>query len=139
VFDTGYCIYCDGGCSQNGSQEARAYASYSLEARTGQKQVVRLKDLPRVTTNNEAEYVALIFALVDLRGRIERAGKRPRDYTVAVHTDSQLVVGQLTRGWKVKAANLRPLVDEAAVLLETFGRCDLVKVPRDEIVRILGH
>jgi len=47
---------------------------------------------------------------------------------VAVRTDSQLLVGQLTQGWQVKAANLRSLVDEARSLLQTFGRCDLVKV-----------
>jgi ribonuclease HI len=113
--------------------------SYLLAVRTGKQQTVRLHDLPRVTTNNEAEYVAFISALVDLRGRIERAGKSPRNYSVLVHTDSQLLVGQLTQGWKVKAANLRPLVGEAASLLQAFGRCDLVKVPRAEIVRVLGH
>ena len=139
MFDTQYRVYCDGGCLQNGTREARGYASYSLEARTGQRQVVRLNDLPNVSTNNQAEYVAFISALVDLRGRIERAGKNPRSYSVAVHTDSQLLVGQLTQGWQVKAANLRPLVDQARMLLQTFGRCDVVKVPRDEIVRVLGH
>jgi ribonuclease HI len=106
---------------------------------TGKRQNVRLADLPGVMTNNEAEYVALISALVNLRGRIERAGKSSRSYSVEVHTDSQLLVGQLTQGWQIKAANLRPLVDEAATLIRTFGRCDLVKVPRDEIVRVLGH
>jgi ribonuclease HI len=139
VFDYSYAVYCDGGCLQNGAQEAQGYASFSLESRTGQKQVVRLNDLPGVTTNNQAEYVALISALVDLRGRIERAGKSPHSYSVVVHTDSQLLVGQLTQGWQVKAANLRSLVDEAAMLIQAFGRCDLVKVPRDEMVRVLGH
>jgi ribonuclease HI len=135
-----YRVWCDGGCANNGSrQQARGYASYLLATRTGQQQTVRLDDLPGVTTNNEAEYVAFISALVDLRGRIERAGKRPRDYSVVVRTDSQLLVGQLTQGWKVNAANLRSLVDNAAVLMQTFGRCDLIKVPRDEIVRVLGH
>ena len=38
--------------------------------------------------------MAFILALVDLRGRIERAGKNPRDYTAVFHTDSQLLVGQ---------------------------------------------
>jgi probable phosphoglycerate mutase len=90
-------------------------------------------------TNNEAEYRTLIAALKDLTGRITQAGKSPSAYSLLVHTDSQLVVGQLTQGWKVKAANLRPLVDEAKSLLQAFGRCDLVKVPRDEIVRVLGH
>jgi ribonuclease HI len=139
MFDYSYHVWADGGCLQNGTREAQGYASYALESRTGNRQVVRLHDLPGVTTNNEAEYVALISALVDLRGRIERAGKSPRNYSVAVHTDSQLLVGQLTQGWQVKAANLRSLADEAATLIQTFGRCDLVKVPRDEIVRVLGH
>jgi len=134
-----YRVWCDGGCANNGSQQARGYASYLLATCTGQRQTVRLDDLPGVTTNNQAEYVAFISALVDLRGRIERAGKHPRDYSVVLHTDSQLLVGQLTQGWKVNAANLRSLVDNAAVLVQTFGRCDLVKVPRDEIVRVLGH
>ena len=113
--------------------------SYLLQSRTGKRQTVRLRDLPGVTTNNQAEYVAVISALVDLRGRIEQARKSPRSYSVVVHTVSQLLVGQLTQGWQVKAANLRPLVDEAAALIQAFGRCDLVKVPRDEIVRVLGH
>jgi len=139
VFEYSFVAICDGGCLQNGTQEAHGYASYLLESRTGKRQIVRLSDLPGVTTNNEAEYVALISALVDLRGRIERASKSPRNYSVAVHTDSQLLVGQLTQGWQVKAANLRSLVDEARSLVQTFGRCDLVKVPRDEIVRVLGH
>lgn len=135
-----YRVWCDGGCANNGSGGlARGYASFLLETCTGKQQTVRLDDLPGVTTNNEAEYVAFISALMDLRGRIERAGKRPRDYSVVVHTDSQLLVGHLTQGWKVNAANLRSLVDNAAVLMRTFGRCDLVKVPRDEIVQVLGH
>jgi ribonuclease HI len=45
-------------------------------------------------------------------------------YSTLVHTDSQLVVGQLTQGWKINATNLRPIVDEAAALLQVFGFCD---------------
>ena len=134
-----YQVWCDGGCANNGSRQARGFASFLLKACTGKQQTVRLDDLPGVTTNNEAEYVAFISALVDLRGRIERARKSPHDYSVVVYTDSQLLIGQLTQGWQVKAANLRPLVDEARSLVQAFGRCDLVKVPRDEIVRVLGH
>ena len=88
---------------------------------------------------NEAEYRRLIAGLKDLVGRIERAGKSASDYSLLVHTDSQLMVGQVIQGWQVKAAHLRPLVDEAKGLVQAFGRCDLVKVPRDEIVRVLGH
>jgi ribonuclease HI len=112
--------------------------SYHLESRTGQKQTIRL-DFGRGVTNDEAEYQTLIAALKDLVTRIQQAGKTPSAYSLLIHTDSQLLVGQLTHGWQVKAANLRPLVDEAAALIQTFGRCDLVKVPREAIVRVLGH
>jgi len=136
MFEFDFLAVVDGGAKGNGSAN-KGYGSYHLATRDGQKQTVRL-DLG-TATNNEAEYRTLIVGLKDLIGRITRAGRSPSDYSLLVHTDSQLVVGQLTQGWKVKAANLRPLVDEAASLLQAFGRCDLVKVPRDEIVRVLGH
>ena len=137
-FEFDYVLSTDGGAAANGSADSVGYGSYCLQARTGQKQLVRL-DFGRGITNNEAEYLILIAALKDLVGRIQRAGKSPSGFTLLVHTDSQLMVGQLTQGWKLKAANLRPLVHEAAALIQAFGRCDLVKVPREEIVRVLGH
>jgi ribonuclease HI len=137
-FEFDYWVTLDGGALNNGAVDSTGYGSYYLEARTGQKQMGRL-DFGRGVTNHEAEYRTLIAALKDLVSRITQAGKSPSDYSLLVHTDSQLAVGQLTLGWKVKAVNLRPLVDEAASLVQAFGRCDLVKVPRDEIVRVLGH
>jgi ribonuclease HI len=138
MFEYCYFLVIDGGALNQGSADSAGYGSFRLEARTGQKQTVRL-DFGRGVTNNEAEYRTLIGAVKDLMVRIQRANKSPSTYSLLIHTDSQLVVGQLTQGWKVKAANLRPLVDEATVLMKAFGRCDLVKVPRDEIVRVLGH
>jgi ribonuclease HI len=81
---------------------------------------------------NKAEYRTLIIALEDLVGRTTRAGKLPSAYSLLVHTDSQLMIGQLIQRWQVKATNLRPLVDKAASLVPAFGRCDLAKVPRAE-------
>jgi ribonuclease HI len=138
VFEYCYCLVIDGGALLQGTADSAGYGSFRLEARTGQKQTIRL-DFGRGVTNNEAEYRTLIAALKDLVGRIQRAGKSPSDYSLLVHTDSQLMVGQLTQGWQVKAANLRPLVDEAAGLLRAFGHTQLEKVPRAEIVRVLGH
>jgi len=153
-FEFDYSLSTDGGAAANGFADSVGYGSYCLKARTSHRQMVRL-DLGHGVTNNEAEYLTLIAGLKDLVGRIQRAGKSPSGYSLLVHTDSQLMVGQLTQGWKVKAANpstplrtgLRPLVDEAAALIQAFGRCDpsaslgtgLVKVPREEIVRVLGH
>ena len=135
-FEFDFAIVSDGGSLDHGVGN-HGYGSYQLSNRDGRRQTVRL-DLG-TATNNEAEYRTLIAALKDLIGRITKAGKSPAKYSVVVQTDSQLLVGQLTQGWQVKAANLRSLVDEARSLVQTFGRCDLVKVPRDEIVRVLGH
>jgi len=136
MFEFDFLAVVDGGSRDNGAAN-EGYGSYVLSTRDGRKETIRL-DLG-TATNNEAEYQTLIAALTDLSGRIHRAGKTPSAYSLLVHTDSQLMVGQLTQGWKIKAANLRPLVDEAAALIQAFGRCDLVKVPREEIVRVLGH
>ena len=137
-FEFDYLATIDGGSLSNGSADSAGFGSYYLESRSGQKQTVRL-DFGRGVTNNEAEYRTLIAALKDLIGRSTRAGKSPARYSVVVQTDAQLLVGQLTQGWQVKAANLRPLVDEAAGLLRAFGDTQLEKVPRTEIVRVLGH
>ena len=136
MFEFDFLAVLDGGSRGNGAAN-EGYGSYVLSTRDGRKETMRL-DLG-TATNNEAEYQTLIAALRDLSGRIQRAGKAPSGYSLLLHTDSQLMVGQLTQGWQVKAANLRPLVDEAKSLMQAFGRCDLVKVPREEIVRVLGH
>ena len=136
MFEFDFLAVVDGGSRSNGAAN-EGYGSYVLSTRDGRKETIRL-DLG-TATNNEAEYQTLIAALKDLVGRIQRADRAPSGYSLLAHTDSQLMVGQLTQGWKVKAANLRPLVDEATNLMQAFGRCDLVKVPRDEIVRVLGH
>ena len=138
MFEFDYFLCTDGGAKANGSAESVGYGSFCLETRTGQKEVVRL-EFGRGVTNNEAEYQALIAAVKDLLLRIQRAGRSPSEFSLLLHTDSQLVAGQLTQGWKVKAANLRPLVDQAKQGMQAFGRCDLVKVPRDQMVRVLGH
>ena len=137
MFEHDFLAVVDGGALGNGSDTPKAYGSYHLATRDGRKQTVRL-DLG-IATNNEAEYRTLIAALKDLVGRIQKAGRTPSSYSLLAYTDSQLMVGQITQGWQVKAANLRPLIDEARSLLKAFGRADLVKVPRDEIVRVLGH
>jgi ribonuclease HI len=138
MFEHDFLAIFDGGSKGNGSAQALGFGSYHLATRDGRRQTVRL-EFGHGVTNNEAEYRTLIAALKDLVDRIERAGKDPADYSLLAYTDSQLMVGQLTLGWQVKAANLRPLVDEAAALLARFGHSQLEKVPRAEIVRVLGH
>jgi len=71
-------------------------------------------------TNNEMEYTALIHALSD-----------PRSEGATIYTDSQLLVGQLTKGWKVRAENLQPLNERAKSLLDK-RKATLIWIPREE-------
>ena len=68
-----------------------------------------------VTTNNVAEYRALIAGL-------EAVAHRSRARVVRVRADSKLVIEQVRGEWKVKHAHLRPLLDEARALLAELRR-----------------
>jgi len=125
-------VVVDGGSLGNGTKDSVGYGSYCIDT------PVR-PEFGTGITNNEAEYMALIAALDHIISTMNSAKLNPTGYDVEIHTDSQLLVGHLTQGWKVKAVNLRPLVDRARILMGSFRNCTLVKVPRDEIVRTLGH
>lgn len=75
-----------------------------------------------VTTNNVAEYRALIAGLEEAA----RLGAR----AVTVKADSKLVIEQLAGRWKVRQAHLRPLHQRARELLDRFDDVVLQHVPR---------
>lgn len=74
------------------------------------------------TTNNVAEYRALIWGLENVRS----LGFNQ----VRVFADSELVVKQLTGQYRVKQAHLKPLADRASQLLRSFATSDISHVPR---------
>jgi len=76
-------------------------------------------------TNNFAEYVALVEALKKLRElRIEG--------DVTVRSDSQLLVGQMSKGWAVKGGGYLEKLKEARDLLKEFGSITFEWVPREK-------
>lgn len=74
-------------------------------------------------TNNVAEYSALI------RGLKEAADLGATQ--VEIRTDSELLARQLSGVYKVKAANLKPLFEEAVMLLRVFERATISHVVRE--------
>ena len=76
------------------------------------------------TTNNVAEYSALLLAL-------KRARERG-DTSVSIASDSLLLVQQVLGRYKVKAPHLKPLLAEALVLAKRFTRFAIRHVPREE-------
>lgn len=77
----------------------------------------------RNMTNNQMEYKALIEGLNFLmENDIKNA---------VIYTDSQLVVGQVTKNWKVTKEHLLPLVLYSKRLMETT-KTKLVWIPREK-------
>lgn len=79
------------------------------------------------TTNNVAEYEGLVRAL-ELAASI---GVR----RLTLHSDSQLLVRQLTGQYRVKSAELRPLFERAQSLLRRFERWSIEHVRREHNAR----
>jgi ribonuclease HI len=74
------------------------------------------------TTNNRAEYQALILAL-------KAASKKGID-DLTVLTDSKLIDGHINKGWKVNEN--QDLVNDAKALLRKFKHGEIVWISRDK-------
>lgn len=88
---------------------------------------MRLRGLHRwlgVTTNNEAEYRALIEGL---KAVVDWKADR-----VEVYLDSKLVVEQMNGAWKIKAPELMPLYAQARELLQRFPEVKIAHVDRSK-------
>jgi ribonuclease HI len=76
------------------------------------------------TTNNVAEYRALLLAL-------KRAEERSAS-EVTISSDSLLLVEQVLGNYKVKAIHLKPLHAEAVARARRFRRFAIRHIPREE-------
>lgn len=78
------------------------------------------------TTNNQAEYQAL---LIGLEAVIKLAPAR-----LIIRMDSELIVRQLNGEYRVRNPDLKPLHDRARELIGQLGDVKVVHVPREENV-----
>jgi len=76
-------------------------------------------------TNNFAEYTALAEALKKLREMQLLAG-------AVIRTDSKLLFGQMSEGWKVKGGGYVQKLKEARDLLKEFRSVTFEWIPREE-------
>ncbi len=115
-------VFCDGG--SRGNPGPAAIGAVVLDASESPPRVLATVSARiGVTTNNVAEYRALIAGL---EAAAPFGARR-----LEVRADSMLVVQQLRGAWKVKQAHLRPLFEEARRLLARYEHVDLQHVPRD--------
>jgi ribonuclease HI len=116
-------IFCDGG--SRGNPGPSAIGAVVLDPATDPpRRLAEVSECIGITTNNVAEYKALIAGLV----AAEPFGAR----RVRVRADSKLVVEQVKGTWKVKQAHLLTLRDEARRLLARYDDVDIRHVPRAE-------
>jgi ribonuclease HI len=79
------------------------------------------------TTNNVAEYRALLLAL-------ERAEEAGAD-DVEIRSDSRLLVEQLRGNFKIRADHLKPLLAESILRAKRFRSFAITHIPREINVR----
>lgn len=112
-------VEADGG--SRGNPGPAGYGAVVRDSQTGQVLAERSESLG-VTTNNVAEYSALIAGL--------RAAAQLGAEQVEVRMDSKLVVEQMAGRWKVKHPNMRPLALKAQRLAGGFVRISYTWIPR---------
>ncbi len=76
------------------------------------------------TTNNIAEYTALIFGMEAARSRKAKE--------LVINTDSQLLAKQLGGEYKVKSSTLKDLYKKVNALLASFDEVRINQIDREE-------
>jgi len=122
-------IYCDGLCEPNPGGLATYGFVIEQQEEANWREIHRAKGIAargKGATNNIAEYTAAIQALRWL------ANEDCTGVSVALYSDSQLLVNQLSGTWRVKSPQIRPLWSEARDLLDRFVDSCAQWVPREQ-------
>lgn len=77
-----------------------------------------------IQTNNFAEYMALIFSLIDV---YSLGVKECR-----IYSDSRLLCEQIKGNYKVKNSNILPLYHLAKRIMGNFNKVEIVNITRDK-------
>lgn len=118
-------IYVDGASRGNPGPSAVGILILNSQG----KELVKRGEYIGETTNNVAEYEALKRALDWL------AKSKSKEFTSSVlkiHTDSELMVNQLTGSYRIKSQNLIPLAIKARSLMKKFKGIEFKVIPRKD-------
>lgn len=84
------------------------------------------------TTNNQAEYRALVAALEWVNAYLAGVGQLPAQVALYIYTDSELLAYQLQGRYKVKNGELKPLFDHIQSTLKPFGAVTIQPISREK-------
>ncbi len=82
------------------------------------------------TTNNIAEYSAVVFALKKIKSLL--GGEKAEETEIEIRSDSELLVKQLNGEYKIKEENLVPLFIQIWNLKQDFKNVKFIHVPREK-------
>ncbi|PIS23017.1 ribonuclease H [candidate division WWE3 bacterium CG08_land_8_20_14_0_20_40_13] len=117
-------LYTDGGSRGNPGPSAIGFVIYKLDKFNKLDQLDQSGLCIGNTTNNVAEYKALIYALA----RCQELGAKQ----VNCFLDSLLVVNQLNGKFKIKDAKLIPLAQKIKTLEKNFEGVSYTYIPREK-------
>ncbi len=121
-----YILYTDGGSRGNPGEAAIGVVICDDKGQALKKYGEGIGE----TTNNEAEYQALIFGLKKLK---QVFGKdEMKKSSLEVRMDSELIVSQLNHKYKIEEPNLQKLFLQVWNLMLDFGPIKFVAIPREE-------
>lgn len=112
-------MFADGGSRGNPGPSASGYVLLSMDNQVLIERGVYLG----ITTNNQAEYKAVLFGLEDALDRGAR--------TVDAYLDSLLVVNQMNGVFKIKNEELKPIHRAIQDLWPKFDKLTFTHVPRE--------
>ena len=123
---TDYVIYTDGASKGNPGPSSVGVAIYNGAG-------VLLKECFETigkTTNNVAEYQAVIFALKKLKALYGK--KNAKESAILINSDSKLLVKQLNGEFKLKDEKIQKLFIEIWNQKMDFKKVSFKKIPREE-------
>jgi ribonuclease HI len=114
-----FLIHIDGASKGNPGKSA-----YGIVIFKNGKIYKRIGDYIGITTNNIAEYLALIFALIECLPF--------KESEIEIRSDSQLLVKQIKGEYKVKDKKLLIFHKIATFLLSKYNNIRIIQVSREE-------
>ena len=115
-------IYCDGGSRNNPGP-----AAIGVYIPQSDKEYSKYLG---TTTNNEAEYQAIIFALKKIKQLIGKG--KAGNSEIEIRSDSELLINQLNGQFKIKEKNLVPFFIEIWNLKQDFAGVKFSQIPREQ-------
>jgi ribonuclease HI len=121
-------IFTDGGARGNPGPAA---AGAVITEESG-KILRSLKKYIGETTNNVAEYKALLLGLSEAASLVNDSGSIIGSVSILVKMDSELVVRQMQGRYKIKDPNLKLLAADVFKLLNKFKNVEFGHIPREQ-------